>query len=76
LSKQGAVLALARDYHDMGRDAGELAARVIRGESPANIPLKQSTRSKLVINLDAAKSLGLTIPSDLIKAADDVVGVE
>lgn len=76
LNKQGAVLALARDYHDMGRDGGELAARVIRGESPANIPLKQSTRSKLVINLDAAKSLGLTIPSDLIKAADDVVGAE
>ncbi len=76
LNKQGAVLALARDYHDMGRSGGELAARVIRGERPANIPLKPTTANKLVINLDVAKSLGLTIPRDLIQAADDVVGSE
>ncbi len=76
LTKQGALLALARDYHDMGRDAGQIAARVIRGESPAIIPLQPTTRNKLMMNLETAKTLGLTIPSGLIKTANDVIGSE
>ena len=74
VAKQGAVVALSRDYYDMGHDAGLIAARVIRGESPAKIPLKESSKNRLLINLDAAKSLGLTIPDELLKRADEVIG--
>src|SRR5262249_42599578 len=50
LAAQGSVAALARDYYDMGHSAGELAARVIRGERPAEIPFRPMTTSRLYVN--------------------------
>ena len=44
IAPQGAAVVLSRDYYDMALDAGQLAARVIRGESPAKIPLHQCAR--------------------------------
>lgn len=72
-SAQGAIVVLTRDYYDMGVDSAQLAARVMRGESPAGIPFHQSTRSKLYLNLVAAKKHGLTLPETLIKSADRVI---
>lgn len=70
MTKQGALLAWSRDYYDMGHEGGLLAARVIRGELPANIALKPATRNRLLINQEVAKSLGITIPEELLKAAE------
>lgn len=73
MASQGAVVVLTRDYHDMGADSGQIAARVMRGEKPAAIPLHQSRKNRLLINTTAAKAAGLTIPGELLKRADQVV---
>ncbi len=67
MASQGAVVVLTRDYHDMGADSGQIAARVMRGEKPAAIPLHQSRKNRLLINTTAAKAAGLTIPGELLK---------
>jgi ABC-type uncharacterized transport system substrate-binding protein len=70
----GAVVVVARDYKDSGRHAAHLAARIIRGESPAKIPLEDFAKTNLVVNLDAARGLNLTIPPALVDSAKDVIG--
>ena len=72
-ASQGAVVVLTRDYYDMGVDSSQIAARVMRGESPAKIPFLQTTKSKLIVNLATAKACGLTLPESLIKSADRVI---
>ena len=73
MASQGAVVVLTRDYHDMGHDSGQIAARVMRGEKPAVIPLHQSRKNRLLLNATAAKAAGLTFSSDLLKSADRVI---
>jgi ABC-type uncharacterized transport system substrate-binding protein len=67
------VITLARDYHDAGREAALIAARVMRRENPGTIPFKPYTRTKLIVNLDAARAAGLTIPTSLMEQADEVI---
>lgn len=71
---QGAMAVVARDYYDMGHDAGELAARVMRGEKPGAIPLQRATNSRLLLNRDAAKHCGVKLPDDVVKQAEKVIG--
>ena len=72
--KSGAVGGLTRDYHENGRASGHIAARVMRGERPAAIPFEGVSKTKLVINEGAVRSLGLTIPAGVLKRADQVIG--
>lgn len=75
LARQGsAAVAMAKDYYDGGRDAGLLAARVMRGENPASIPFRPIEKMRLVINLEAAARSGLEIPASLLSRADEVIG--
>jgi ABC-type uncharacterized transport system substrate-binding protein len=71
--RAGAVAALARDYYDSGRESAALAARVMRGESPAGIPFVGFGKTKLVVNQAAARELGLKVPDDVLKKANEVV---
>ena len=71
---QGATAVVARDYYDMGRDAGDLAARVMRGEKPQSLPLKQITKSHLMLNRDAARKYGVKFSDELLNRASKVVG--
>jgi ABC-type uncharacterized transport system substrate-binding protein len=70
----GAVVVLARDYYDGGREAGSMAARIMRGEQPVKIPFKPLTATQLLVNLDVARQIGVTIPSALVARAVKVIG--
>lgn len=70
----GAALTVARDYEDAAEEAGGVAARVIRGEKPADIPLRCYTATRLIVNLSAARSCNLNVPPGLLERASLVLG--
>jgi len=69
----GGVIALARDFRDAGHDAGLMAARVLRGESPAGIPFQVARTTTLVVNVEIAHGIGMALPPALIARADRVI---
>jgi len=72
-AEQGAVAVVARDYYDGGVEAAQFAVRVMRGESPASIPIQLLRKNKIVVNLAAARAIGLTIPESIVRRADRVI---
>jgi ABC-type uncharacterized transport system substrate-binding protein len=71
---QGAVAAFFPDFQEGGVEAGKMLARVLKGESPAKIPFYQLKTTKLIVNQGEAGNAGLTVPQDVLKQADSVVG--
>lgn len=71
--KEGAQVVLARDYFDAGKDAAAIAARIMRGESPAKIPFQPFSKTKLIINLATSRAVGLQIPPALQSRAAELI---
>jgi putative tryptophan/tyrosine transport system substrate-binding protein len=72
-AEDGGLIAYSTDYDDLFRQAAGYVDRILRGASPADLPILQATVFRLVINLSAAKALGLTIPLLILTRADEVI---
>lgn len=70
LVNMGAVVGLGIDFAENGRDAGRLAAEVIRGKPPARIPFRATSKLTRTVNLDSARRLGITIPAGWLERTD------
>jgi ABC-type uncharacterized transport system substrate-binding protein len=68
-----AVLTLARDYSDSGRQAAKLAVRIMRGESPARLPFMGMADVQIIVNQSAARAAGLSSPAAVVAKAQKVI---
>jgi putative ABC transport system substrate-binding protein len=69
----GGLMSYGVDFADMSRQAASYVDRILRGDKPADLPVQAATKFETVVNLKTAKALGLTVPSGLLVAADEVI---
>jgi putative ABC transport system substrate-binding protein len=73
LAESGALFAYGASVNGQLRRSAQLVDKVLKGTKPANIPVEQPTTYELVINLKAAKGLGIVVPQSLVNRADRVI---
>jgi len=69
----GGLLSYGGDVSEFNRQVGVLTGRILKGEKPTDLPVQQSAKMELFINLKTAKALGLTIPQSVLVRADELI---
>ena len=72
-SRNGGLMSYGPNILDIYRHVGGITAKVLRGSKPADLPVELTTNFELVVNLKTAKALGITMPTGLLNAADELI---
>jgi putative tryptophan/tyrosine transport system substrate-binding protein len=71
--EEGGLISYGNDRADGYRRAGVYVGRILNGAKPTDLPVDQATKFELIVNVKAAKAVGLTIPESFLARADEVV---
>jgi len=70
---EGGLMFYGADYEDLYRKAAHYVDRILKGKMPADLPVQQATKFEFIINLKAAKQIGITLPYELLARANKVI---